>query len=105
MSAPGHLAAIAAGLAGRAEELAALISSELGMPVKQAHQIQAGLPTMTFGSMPQLVEEVVWEEQFGNSLVVREPIGVSARSRPGTTRCTRSPRRSRRRWPRAAPSC
>ena len=72
----GYLAAIAAGLAGRAEELAALISSELGMPVKQAHQIQAGLPTMTFASMPQVVEEVVWEEQIGNSLVVREPIGV-----------------------------
>ena len=30
---------------------------------------------------------------------------ASARSRRGTTRCTRSPRRSRRRWPPAAPSC
>ena len=72
----GHLAAIAAGLSERAEEIAALISGELGMPVKQSHQIQAGLPTMTFASMPQVVEEVVWEEQIGNSLVVREPIGV-----------------------------
>ena len=38
--------------------------------------IQAGLPTMTFGSMPQLMDEVAWEEQIGNSLVVREPVGV-----------------------------
>ncbi|MEO6206091.1 MAG: aldehyde dehydrogenase family protein, partial [Mycobacteriales bacterium] len=38
--------------------------------------IQAGLPTMTFSSMPGLIEDVVWEETVGNSLVVREPIGV-----------------------------
>ena len=35
-----------------------------------------GLPTMTFTSVPDLVEDIVWQEEIGNSLVVREPIGV-----------------------------
>ena len=46
------------------------------MPISLSRMIQAGLPTMTFASMPQLVEEIAWEEQVGNSLVVREPVGV-----------------------------
>ena len=68
--------AIGAALAGRAEEIAAIISAEVGMPFGQAQQIQAGLPTMEFSAMAQIANEVVWEEQIGNSLVVREPIGV-----------------------------
>jgi acyl-CoA reductase-like NAD-dependent aldehyde dehydrogenase len=69
-------AAISAKLQDRQEELAVLIASELGMPVKLAAMVQAGLPIMTFGSMPQILEQVTWEEQVGNSLVVREPVGV-----------------------------
>ena len=72
----GYLETIAAGLSERAEEVAATISQELGMPLKLSHQIQAGLPTMSFSSMPGLMEQVTWEEQVGNSLIVREPIGV-----------------------------
>jgi aldehyde dehydrogenase (NAD+) len=67
---------ISAALAERAEEIAALIAAEVGMPLAQARTIQAGLPAMDFGSMAQVASEVVWEEQIGNSLVVREPIGV-----------------------------
>ena len=44
--------------------------------LKLAQQIQAGLPTMSFASMPGLMEQVAWEEEVGNSLVVREPVGV-----------------------------
>jgi aldehyde dehydrogenase (NAD+) len=69
-------AAISAALAERAEEIAALIAAEVGMPLPQARQIQAGLPAMDFGSMAQVASEVAWEEQIGNSLVVREPVGV-----------------------------
>jgi acyl-CoA reductase-like NAD-dependent aldehyde dehydrogenase len=72
----GYLEAIAAGLTERGEEIAATVSQELGMPLKLSRQIQAGLPTMSFASMPALMEEVRWEEQIGNSLVVREPVGV-----------------------------
>src|SRR5213078_5102080 len=58
------------------DELAALIATELGMPLPLAKMIQAGLPTMTFSSVPQLIEQVRWEERVGNSLLVREPLGV-----------------------------
>jgi aldehyde dehydrogenase (NAD+) len=68
--------AISAGLAARAEEIGALIASEVGMPLPQSQQIQAGLPTMQFGAMAQVASEVEWEQEIGNSLVVREPIGV-----------------------------
>ncbi|MDQ2939305.1 MAG: aldehyde dehydrogenase family protein [Actinomycetota bacterium] len=71
-----RLAAIAAGLGERADEIAALVSTELGMPLKLSRMIQAGLPTMSFSSMPELMQQVAWEEEIGNSLVVREPIGV-----------------------------
>ncbi|HEY3190588.1 MAG TPA: aldehyde dehydrogenase family protein [Solirubrobacteraceae bacterium] len=70
------LAGIGAKLAERSDELAALIATELGMPLPLAKMIQAGLPTMTFSSVPQLIEQVRWEERVGNSLLVREPLGV-----------------------------
>src|SRR3712207_3190164 len=38
--------------------------------------VQAGLPIMDFASMEHLVEHIPWESQIGNSLIVREPIGV-----------------------------
>ena len=68
--------AISAGLAERADEIAALITAEVGMPLALARTIQAGLPAMDFASMAQVANEVAWEEQIGNSLVVREPVGV-----------------------------
>jgi acyl-CoA reductase-like NAD-dependent aldehyde dehydrogenase len=68
--------AIAGALAARSDEIAATIAQELGMPIGLSKAIQAGLPTMTFTSMPQLLEEVVWEQEVGNSTVVREPVGV-----------------------------
>jgi aldehyde dehydrogenase (NAD+) len=67
---------IAEALGARMGEIAELIAQEVGMPVKLSNIIQAGLPTTTFGSMPQLLAEVPWEEQVGNSLIVREPVGV-----------------------------
>ncbi|MCX4671651.1 aldehyde dehydrogenase family protein [Streptomyces sp. NBC_01381] len=70
------LQAIADELAARADEIAALICHEVGMPLAQARAIQAGLPTLDFGSMPGLLRDYRFEETLGNSLVVREPIGV-----------------------------
>src|SRR6476661_925928 len=69
-------AAIALKLQERAEEIATLISQEMGMPIGLSVAIQAGLPAMTFGSQPDLVQQITWEERIGNSLVVREPVGV-----------------------------
>ena len=67
---------IAGALGARMDEVASLIAQEVGMPLKLAHMIQAGLPTMSFGSMPQVMAEMAWEEEVGNSLIVREPVGV-----------------------------
>jgi len=53
-----------------------LVAQELGMPVPLAMMIQAGLPTMSFASMAQMLAEFQWEEEVGNSLIVREPAGV-----------------------------
>src|SRR5947208_12921942 len=58
------------------EPLAKLITEEMGMPVRLSQIIQVGLPMTTFMSMSQVLQEVKFEEQIGNSRVVREPVGV-----------------------------
>ena len=78
----GFCEAIGAKLAERGDELAALIASELGMPLTLSRMIQAGLPALSFSSIPQLVEQVQWEEEVGNSLIVREAAGVVAAITP-----------------------
>ncbi|WP_405138139.1 aldehyde dehydrogenase family protein [Nocardia sp. NBC_01388] len=70
------LAAIAAGLEARGDELAALISQEVGTPVAVSRLLQAGLPAMTFSAAARFVSELPWEEELGNALIVREPVGV-----------------------------
>ena len=67
---------IAEGLQARMEPLAKLITEEMGMPVRLSQIIQVGLPMTTFMSMSQVLAEVKFEEQIGNSRVVREPVGV-----------------------------
>jgi acyl-CoA reductase-like NAD-dependent aldehyde dehydrogenase len=70
------LRAITAGLQERAEEIATLVSREVGMPLGLSRMIQAGLPIMSFGSMVNLLDELELEQHVGNSLIVREPVGV-----------------------------
>jgi acyl-CoA reductase-like NAD-dependent aldehyde dehydrogenase len=72
----GYIAAIAEGLGQRAEEIATTITQELGMPLKLSRIVQVGLPTAQFAGTPGLMEEVTWEEEIGNSRVLREPVGV-----------------------------
>jgi aldehyde dehydrogenase (NAD+) len=71
-----YLQRIAEGITARMEPLATLISQEMGMPVRLSQMIQVGLPLMTFQSMSQVLQEVPFEEQIGNSKVLREPVGV-----------------------------
>jgi acyl-CoA reductase-like NAD-dependent aldehyde dehydrogenase len=70
------LDAIAAGLGERSEELTATITAELGMPLKLTQMVQVGLGINHFAAMPKALEEVRWEEEVGNSRVLREPVGV-----------------------------
>ncbi|HEY7746779.1 MAG TPA: aldehyde dehydrogenase family protein, partial [Desulfuromonadales bacterium] len=66
------------GLAARAEEIARTITGEVGMPLKLSQRIQAGLPAAVLESFARLLGEYHFEEQVGNSLVIREPVGVAA---------------------------
>jgi aldehyde dehydrogenase (NAD+) len=75
-------AKIAEGLAARQSELAELVTGELGMPINWSNMIQAGLPQLTFGSMPDVLSQIDLEEEIGNALVVREPRGVVAAITP-----------------------
>jgi aldehyde dehydrogenase (NAD+) len=70
------LAKISAGIKQRLELLAATIAQEVGMPIKLAGRIQAGLPMMTFGNYAKIASEFSFEEKVGNSLVVRDAVGV-----------------------------
>ena len=67
---------ISAGLKARADELARLIAQEVGMPLKLAARIQVGLPIANFANYAKLVRELPFETRVGNSLVIREPVGV-----------------------------
>jgi betaine-aldehyde dehydrogenase len=67
---------ISAGLTTRQNEIAAIIASEVGMPLPLATAVQAGLPAVVMGSYAKLLGDYSFEEQIGNSLVVKEPVGV-----------------------------
>src|SRR5215208_1336247 len=67
---------VSQGLAARQGEIAAIIASEVGMPLPLATAVQAGLPAMVIGSYAKLLGEYKFEEQIGNSLVVKEAVGV-----------------------------
>ena len=71
-----YIQAISAQLATRQDAIADTIAKEVGMPLMFSKMIQAGAPMMTFMSIPGIVAETKFEETIGNSLVVKEPVGV-----------------------------
>ncbi len=71
-----YLQKISDGLKARAPELSALIAQEVGMPIKMAGRIQAGLPIANFANYAKLAREFAFETRVGNSVVCREPVGV-----------------------------
>jgi betaine-aldehyde dehydrogenase len=77
-----RLQAIHEGLKARSEEIARTIAIEVGTPLKLAQRIQAALPVSSFGLYAKLAAEFAFEEEVGNSLVVREPVGVVAAITP-----------------------
>ncbi len=77
-----YLTRIQEGLQERMADIANVIAAEVGMPIHLANLIQAGLPMVDIGSMPQVLDGFPFEERVGNSLVVREPVGVVAAITP-----------------------
>jgi len=72
------LSAAADALEARKDEIAALISSEMGTPLPFSLAVQVGNPITVLRSYATLLETYAFEEQVKNSLVVREAIGVVA---------------------------
>jgi acyl-CoA reductase-like NAD-dependent aldehyde dehydrogenase len=77
-----HLSALSKALAARRDELGALITSELGAPLEFSKRVQAGLPVAVLGSYAALLTDFPFEEQVGNSLVLRASAGVIAAITP-----------------------
>ncbi|WP_174531528.1 aldehyde dehydrogenase family protein, partial [Micromonospora maritima] len=71
-----HLDRLHAALAARADEIARTVALELGTPLRLATRVQAGLPLTVLRGMVDLAARPPAEQTIGNSLVVREPVGV-----------------------------
>ncbi len=77
-----YLSRINEGLSARMADIATVVAKEVGTPFMLSQMIQAGLPIMTFSSMAQLATEFEWEDHIGNSLILKEPVGVVAAITP-----------------------
>jgi len=67
---------IAEGLGARMDEIATVVTREAGMPKWLSLIVQAGLPINSFNSAAAVAEGYAYETTVGNSLVVKEPVGV-----------------------------
>ena len=68
---------IGEGLQARIDEIGATIAREVGTPISLAGPIQVGLPAQAFiDAATTATSSIVWEEELGNSLIIREPVGV-----------------------------
>jgi len=73
---------IADGLLARRAELVELIIGELGAPRQLTSQYMVDFPASTIRFYADLLAEYPFEERIGNSLVVKEPVGVVAAITP-----------------------
>ena len=71
-----YLEAIAAGLNRRDDELSAIISSEMGMPLKRSQAFQVKAPRDTFLSYARMARTFAFEADQDSHRIVREPVGV-----------------------------
>jgi acyl-CoA reductase-like NAD-dependent aldehyde dehydrogenase len=71
-----YLDKVAAGLKARTDEMALAIAREVGMPLKMARAVQVGGPIWHWGNFAKVARNFEWEKKVGNSLVVREAMGV-----------------------------
>ncbi|XTZ17252.1 aldehyde dehydrogenase family protein [Micromonospora echinospora] len=63
-------------LTARVDDIARTVALELGTPLKVATRVQAGLPLTVLHGYVDLAAHPPAEQTVGNSLVVREPVGV-----------------------------
>jgi aldehyde dehydrogenase (NAD+) len=67
---------ISEGIKARADEIAETITAEMGSPIGFSRAVQAAVPAATSAGVAAAAAQVRWTEEIGNSLVLREPIGV-----------------------------
>ncbi|MCB0966918.1 MAG: aldehyde dehydrogenase family protein, partial [Ilumatobacter sp.] len=63
-------------IGARADDLANAISAEMGAPLGLAKAAQAGSGLAHFATTAAILPTYEFEERLGNSLIVKEPIGV-----------------------------
>src|SRR5215472_11652927 len=78
----GFLEKVQAGIVGRSEQLTRIIATELGMPTRWIPFLQLGTPPFAFGYYAGLARKQEPESIAGNSLILREPVGVVAAITP-----------------------
>ncbi|MFG6196123.1 aldehyde dehydrogenase family protein [Nonomuraea sp. JJY05] len=66
----------------RSEEIAKTIATDMGAPLGFARKVQTLMPATVLSSYAQLAETHPRESRVGNSMVVKEPIGVVAAITP-----------------------
>ena len=74
----GYIRALAEQLRLRADEMAAVITSELGMPVQWCRSVQVDGPIIGLEQYAELAGLMDQVREVGNSLVIREAVGVCA---------------------------
>jgi aldehyde dehydrogenase (NAD+) len=76
------LRALADGLEARGEQLAELMSREVGTPIAISRRVQVGLAVDVFRSMADIACDFPLESRIGTSLLIRQPAGVVAAITP-----------------------
>ncbi|MGZ5268858.1 MAG: aldehyde dehydrogenase family protein, partial [Caldimonas sp.] len=73
----GRLEAVRVLLEQRADTVAATITADMGSPVSFARKVQVGTPLAVLASYVDLLASYNFGgDRVGNSLIVREPVGV-----------------------------
>jgi acyl-CoA reductase-like NAD-dependent aldehyde dehydrogenase len=67
---------LAAAMKTRVPQIAEAIAHEVGTALGFATKVQAEFPIMMIGMNAKFIREAKLEEELGNSLVIKEPIGV-----------------------------
>jgi acyl-CoA reductase-like NAD-dependent aldehyde dehydrogenase len=76
------LRALADGLEARGEQLAEMMSREVGTPIAISRRVQVGLSLDVFRSMADIAVGFPLESRIGTSLLIRQPAGVVAAITP-----------------------
>jgi aldehyde dehydrogenase (NAD+) len=67
---------LAAAMKTRVPQIAEAIAHEVGTSLKFSTMVQAEFPIMMIGMNAKFIRDAKLEEELGNSLVIKEPIGV-----------------------------